>query len=65
MKGDGGLFTREDAVEAAWTVVDQVLKRHSRVRSYKRHTWGPKQADALIAEDGGWHNPSRSTISES
>jgi glucose-6-phosphate 1-dehydrogenase len=42
-----------------------VLKRHSRVRSYKRHTWGPKQADALIAEDGGWHNPSRSTISES
>jgi glucose-6-phosphate 1-dehydrogenase len=65
MKGDGGLFTREDAVEAAWTVVDQVLKRHSRVRPYKRHTWGPKQADALIAEDGGWHNPSRSTISES
>jgi glucose-6-phosphate 1-dehydrogenase len=58
MKGDGSLFTREDAVEAAWTVVDQVLKRHPRVRPYKRGTWGPKQADALIAEDGGWHNPS-------
>ena len=62
MKGDGGLFTREDAVEAAWMVVDRVLKHHSRVRPYKRGTWGPKQADALIAEDGGWHNPS-STIS--
>jgi glucose-6-phosphate 1-dehydrogenase len=58
MKGDGGLFTREDAVEAAWMVVDQVLKHHPRVRPYKRGTWGPKQADALIAADGGWHNPS-------
>ncbi len=57
MKGDGGLFTREDAVEAAWTVVDQVLKHHPRVRPYKRHTWGPKQADALIADGSGWHNP--------
>jgi glucose-6-phosphate 1-dehydrogenase len=61
MKGDGGLFTREDAVEAAWEVVDQVLKHHPRVRPYKRGTWGPKQADALIAADGGWHNPSGTT----
>jgi glucose-6-phosphate 1-dehydrogenase len=58
MKGDGGLFTREDAVEAAWAVVDDVLKHHPRVRPYKRGTWGPKQADALIAADGGWQNPS-------
>jgi glucose-6-phosphate 1-dehydrogenase len=57
MKGDGALFTREDAVEAAWVVVDRVLKHHHRVRPYKRDTWGPKQADALIAADGGWHNP--------
>jgi glucose-6-phosphate 1-dehydrogenase len=61
MKGDGGLFTREDAVEAAWVVVDQVLKHHPRARPYKRGTWGPKQADALIAADGGWHNPSGTT----
>ncbi len=61
MKGDGGLFTREDAVEAAWMVVDQVIKHHPRVRPYKRGTWGPKQADALIAADGGWHNPSAAT----
>jgi glucose-6-phosphate 1-dehydrogenase len=57
MKGDGALFTREDAVEAAWEVVDKVLKRHHRVRPYKRGTWGPKDADKLIAADGGWHNP--------
>jgi glucose-6-phosphate 1-dehydrogenase len=57
MKGDGALFTREDAVEAAWEVVDSVLKHHHRVRPYKRGTWGPKESSALIATDGGWHNP--------
>ena len=61
MKGDGGLFTREDAVEAAWEVVDRVIKHHPRVRPYKRGTWGPRQADALIAGDGGWHNPTDTT----
>ncbi|HMJ58676.1 MAG TPA: glucose-6-phosphate dehydrogenase [Gemmatimonadales bacterium] len=57
MAGDGSLFTREDAVEAAWAVVDPVLKTHSRVRPYKAGTWGPREADVLIAADGGWHNP--------
>ncbi len=59
MAGDGALFTREDAIEAAWAVVDPVLKKHHRVRPYKRHSWGPKEADALIAPDGAWHNPTR------
>jgi glucose-6-phosphate 1-dehydrogenase len=62
MIGDGALFTREDAVEAAWTVVDPVLKKHHRVRPYRRGSWGPKEADAIIASDGGWHNP---TVKES
>ena len=57
MDGNGALFTREDAVEAAWAVVDPVLKNPLRVHPYERHSWGPKQADALIAEGGGWHNP--------
>jgi glucose-6-phosphate 1-dehydrogenase len=57
MAGDGALFTREDAVEAAWEVVDPVLKNHPQVRPYKRGTWGPKGADTLIATDGGWYNP--------
>ncbi|MFZ1007627.1 MAG: glucose-6-phosphate dehydrogenase [Candidatus Sulfotelmatobacter sp.] len=58
MTGDGALFTREDAVEAAWAVVDPVLKSHHRAHPYKRHSWGPKDADLLIAADGYWHNPS-------
>jgi glucose-6-phosphate 1-dehydrogenase len=64
MKGDGALFTREDAVEAAWLVVDRVLKHHHRVRPYNRGTWGPKDADALIAADGGWHNPDAESVSD-
>lgn len=58
LSGDRSLFTRQDAVEAAWAVVEPVLEDHARSRPYKRGSWGPKEADALIAEDGGWHNPS-------
>jgi glucose-6-phosphate 1-dehydrogenase len=57
MAGDGALFTREDAVEAAWAVVDPVLKTHLRARPYRRHGWGPNEADAIIASDGCWYNP--------
>ena len=57
MTGDGALFTREDAVEAAWAVVDPVLKTHHRALPYKPRSWGPKEADALIASDGPWINP--------
>jgi glucose-6-phosphate 1-dehydrogenase len=59
MAGDGALFTREDAVEAAWKVVEPVLKKHPPVRFYKPGTWGPKEANALIAGDGGWRDPTK------
>jgi glucose-6-phosphate 1-dehydrogenase len=55
--GDGALFTREDAVEAAWAVVDGVLEKHPRALPYKRGTWGPQEADSLIRKHGRWHNP--------
>jgi glucose-6-phosphate 1-dehydrogenase len=57
MMGNGALFTREDAVEAAWAVVEPVLKEHSAVRVYPRGSWGPKEADALLEPNGSWHNP--------
>ena len=56
MAGDGALFTREDAVEAAWAAVAPVLDAPSPVLPYERGGWGPKEADVLIAADGGWHN---------
>jgi len=57
MSGDGALFTREDAVETAWAVVDPVLKKHDPVQIYPRGSWGPKQADALLNPGETWHNP--------
>ena len=57
MVGDGALFTSQDAVEAAWTVVDPVLVAHRAALPYAPGSWGPSSADALIAADGGWHNP--------
>jgi glucose-6-phosphate 1-dehydrogenase len=57
MEGNGALFTRADAVEAAWAAVEPVLTRHHRAIPYRRGSWGPKEADALIAGNGRWHNP--------
>ncbi len=57
MAGDGALFTREEAVEAAWTVVEPVLANHQPAHTYEPGTWGPDQADELIAPHGRWHNP--------
>jgi glucose-6-phosphate 1-dehydrogenase len=59
LAGDGALFTSEDAVEAAWAIVDPVLASHGRAHRYTPGTWGPKQADRVIAPDGRWHNPTR------
>ena len=57
MAGDGTLFARQDAVEAAWAVVDGVLRDHAPALPYKQGTWGPAQADLLIADEGGWQAP--------
>jgi glucose-6-phosphate 1-dehydrogenase len=57
MHGETLLFAREDGVEAAWAVVEPVLEQHAPVITYPVHSWGPKEADALIEADGGWHDP--------
>jgi len=57
MNGDDSLFAHEDAVEAAWAVVEPVLTAPPRAVVYARASWGPPQADRLAADLGGWHNP--------
>jgi glucose-6-phosphate 1-dehydrogenase len=57
MAGDGALFTREESVEAAWAVVEPVLAHHHPALPYQPGTWGPTQADELIAPYGRWHRP--------
>ena len=56
MSGDRALFAREDAVEAAWRVVEPVLTKHHSAIPYPQGSWGPPEADALIADHGGWDN---------
>ena len=57
MRGDASLFAREDSVEAAWRIVDPILGNATPVVEYEPNTWGPLEANRLIAGDGGWHNP--------
>jgi len=58
MDGDPTLFTRQDEVEAAWAVVQPILDASTPIYEYAPGTWGPREADALTAEIGGWHAPS-------
>lgn len=57
MNGDGALFSREDAIEAAWCVVEPVLNDHPKVVVYEPGSWGPATAADFIGADGGWQNP--------
>ncbi|HXM10033.1 MAG TPA: glucose-6-phosphate dehydrogenase [Terriglobales bacterium] len=57
MRGNKLLFVREDVVEAAWSVVDPVLNDAVPLQTYKPGTWGPAEADRIVANVGGWHNP--------
>ena len=57
MRGDGMLFVREDAVEAAWAIVDPILANATSQQQYEPGSWGPREADRLALDVGGWHNP--------
>lgn len=57
IRGDGMLFVDEGSVEAAWSVVDPILGNATPVEEYEPDSWGPAKAEAIIARDGGWHNP--------
>ena len=57
MAGDHLLFTRQDAVEAQWAIVQPILGDATPALEYQPGTWGPAKADELTAEVDGWHNP--------
>lgn len=57
MRGDQSLFTRWDAVEAAWAAVDPVLGAHPDPIPYPRGSWGPAAANDLVAESAPWRDP--------
>ena len=57
MKGDQLLFVRQDAVEAAWAIVDPILGECCPTELYDPGTWGPPDSRELAADIGGWHDP--------
>jgi glucose-6-phosphate 1-dehydrogenase len=57
MAGDATLFAREDVVEAAWAIVDPVLRDGAEPLPYEPGSWGPATADRLVADVGGWNTP--------
>jgi glucose-6-phosphate 1-dehydrogenase len=65
LRGDPTLFARQDSIEAQWRIVDPVLGNMTPVQAYVPGTWGPPEADQLVAADGGWSNPAASVKSPS
>lgn len=57
MVGDRSLFTREDGLEETWRILGPVLELDSAPEAYAPKSWGPKAADALTADAGGWQEP--------
>jgi glucose-6-phosphate 1-dehydrogenase len=50
-------FTRQDAVEESWRIVQPLLDAPPPVEPYAPGSWGPPGADRLIAGFGCWHDP--------
>jgi glucose-6-phosphate 1-dehydrogenase len=63
MLGDASLFTRGDEVEASWKWITRVhelwaASGQKTIPSYEAGSWGPPEADRLLAIDGhAWRRP--------
>lgn len=57
IRGDTALFTSDECVEAAWSVVDRVLEELVPVVVYEPGSWGPPEAARVVAGAEGWHDP--------
>jgi glucose-6-phosphate 1-dehydrogenase len=57
MIGQSTRFIREDSVEQTWRILQPLLDSPPPVHSYEKGTWGPAEADKLVAGHGCWHEP--------
>ncbi len=57
LAGTSQLFTREDAVEETWRIVQPLLDDPGPVHPYQPGTWGPKEADNLTRGICQWFEP--------
>jgi glucose-6-phosphate 1-dehydrogenase len=57
IKGDASLFARSDEIEAAWNLIDPIVRHWESSEGavpamYERGSWGPEEADRLLQRDG-------------
>jgi glucose-6-phosphate 1-dehydrogenase len=65
LAGEASLFTRADEAETAWSLIDPILElwdsKKTPLAGYESGSWGPAEADAMIARDGRswshWQGP--------
>jgi glucose-6-phosphate 1-dehydrogenase len=57
MVGESTRFTRQDGVEEAWRILQPLLDSPPPVHPYAKGSWGPEEANQLVAAYGGWHGP--------
>jgi glucose-6-phosphate 1-dehydrogenase len=57
LAGRSQLFTREDAVEETWRIVQPLLDEPGPVHPYEPGTWGPREADKLTRGISQWLEP--------
>jgi glucose-6-phosphate 1-dehydrogenase len=62
MHGDASLFAREDAIEAQWKIVENILDNTTEVHEYDQNTWGPEAASSMFGDAVGWHDPAASAM---
>ena len=59
--GDANLFPRHQEVEESWKILDpieQYWATHGRPAQYASGSWGPEEADEMLARDGrSWRRP--------
>ena len=57
LRGDASLFASEATVGAQWRIVEPILGNDTPLYFYDQESWGPAEADQVIARDGIWYNP--------
>jgi glucose-6-phosphate 1-dehydrogenase len=59
MRGDQTFFNAGEEAEAQWAFTDPLSEAEKTVYPYEPGSWGPKEADRLLQEDGKeWLEPS-------
>jgi len=57
LEGNPARFARQDGVETTWRIIQPLLDQPGPLYPYQRGSWGPPEAESVVAEHGGWHDP--------